>query len=43
MLGVIVDEREKLSRGPTSCKLLGGLLDYRVLEVGDYIVQDQIE
>ncbi len=40
MLRVIVDEREKPSGVPDELSALGAMVDYRVLEVGDYIVRD---
>ena len=40
MLRVVVDEREKLSGVPDELSALGALVDYRVLEVGDYVVRD---
>ena len=40
MLRVVVDEREKLSGVPDELSALGALVDYRVLDVGDYIVRD---
>ena len=39
MLRVIVDEREKPSGVPDELHSLGVTLDYRLLEVGDYIVR----
>jgi len=35
---VIVDDREKASRVPELLKGLGLMIDYRILEVGDYIM-----
>lgn len=40
MIRVIVDEREKPSGVPDELAKLGAMVDYRVLEVGDYIVRD---
>lgn len=40
LLRVVVDEREKPSGVPDELAKLGTMIDYRVLEVGDYVVRD---
>ncbi len=40
MLRIIVDEREKPSGVPEELQRLGAMVDYRVLDVADYVVRD---
>ena len=40
MTRIIVDHREKPSGVPEELQALGALVDYRLLEVGDYVVRD---